>query len=68
MKRIFKFRNLVKALIIIAVFFRGNLRDYLMMGVSTVWLAINIYFYAKPKIKSLIENAKVKDECKRKVF
>ena len=62
MNRIFKFRNLVKALIIIAVFFRGNLRDYLMMGVSTVWLAINIYFYAKPKIKSLIENAKVKFE------
>jgi len=60
MKKIFKFRNLVKVLIIVAVFSKNNLRDYLMAGATTLWLIVNAWLFINPKIKPLIEKAKVK--------
>ena len=60
MKKIFKFRNLVKVLIILAVFFRGNLRDYLMMRCAALWLIVNACLLIKPKVMPLLEKAKVK--------
>lgn len=60
MKKIFKFSNLIKVLIVMAVFFRGNLRDYLMMGSTAIWLMINTCLFLEPKIKPLVEKAKIK--------
>lgn len=60
MKKIFKFSNLIKVLIVMAVFFRGNLRDYLMMGSTAIWLIVNGCLFLEPKIKPLIEKAKIK--------
>jgi len=60
MKKIFKFRNLVKVLIILAVFFKDTLRDFLMMGCAAVWLIVNSCLLIKPKVMPLLEKAKVK--------
>lgn len=60
MKKIFKFSNLIKVLIVMAVFFRGNLRDYLMMGATAVWLLVNSWLILEPKVKALVGNAKIK--------
>ena len=60
MKKIFKFSNLIKVLIVVAVFFRGNLRDYLMMGATAVWLLVNSWLILEPKVKALVGNAKIK--------
>jgi len=60
MKKIFKFSNLVKVLIVVAVFFRGNLRDYLMMGSTAIWLIVNASLLIQPQIKPLIEKTKIK--------
>ena len=55
MQRMLKFRTLVKAIIITAIFLKGEARDCIMAAITLVWLLANAYSYYKANRKTVLE-------------
>ena len=55
MQRMLKFRTLVKAIIITAIFLKGEARDCIMAAITLVWLLANAYSYYKANRKAILE-------------
>ena len=60
MKRMLEVSFLLGAVLVVAVFTKGNVRDFLIVGITLSWLIANICVLLKPKMMAFVEDFKIK--------
>ena len=60
MKRMLEVSFLLGAVLVVAVFTKGNVRDFLIVGVTLSWLIANVCVLLKPKMMAFVEDFKIK--------
>lgn len=67
MKKMLSFSNLMKVVLILAIFLRGALRDWLIMGITCIWLILVFGFYFKDNGKSLWDKLKTRFNSNKQI-
>jgi len=60
MKRMLEVSFLLGAVLVVAVFTKGDLRDFLIVGITLAWLIANVCVLLKPKMMAFVEDFKIK--------